>query len=289
MEVGIDVLHKETRNNRIMKYMLYKWIQSNLILRRIIISLTNKLQIIENMVVMNNIHSKKNRINMLVGTNQKFICHDLSYIRDSNIIMSGKENIIQIDANSQILGEKKLVFYINGANNRIIIGEGSIIRSTTFFIKGDNNIIRLDDNISCYGAEFHIEQDDNEIIIGEGTTFHGRAGYPVHMAVDEGSRILIGEDCMLSNGIQIRSSDSHSIISQEGERLNQAEDVVIGNHCWLSLGCIVLKGTKIASNCIVGAGAICTKKYLEERCVIAGNPAQIVKRNVDWDRKLYKA
>lgn len=49
------------------------------------------------------------------------------------------------------------------------------------------------------------------------------------------------------------------------------------------MGCKILKGTIIPSNTIVGAGALLTKSYEEENTIIAGAPAQIVKRNVFWD------
>lgn len=135
------------------------------------------------------------------------------------------------------------------------------------------------------GAEFHIEQDNNCLNIKKGTTFHGRNGYPVHIALDEGSSITINEDCMFSNGIQIRSTDSHSIIDSTGKRINYAEDITIGEHCWIGLGCIILKGTTIAPHTVVAAGSICTTEYHKGNCIIAGNPAKVVKENIDWDRK----
>ena len=38
----------------------------------------------------------------------------------------------------------------------------------------------------------------------------------------------------------------------------------------------------------MATGAICTKKYEEEHCVLAGNAAKIVKRQIDWERKFVK-
>jgi len=146
-------------------------------------------------------------------------------------------------------------------------------------------VIELKDDISAFGAEFHIEQNGNYLQIRKGTTFHGRNGYPIHIALDEGSTVLIDEDCMFSNGIQIRSTDSHSITDIKGNRINYAENIKIGKHCWIGLNCIILKGTQIAPHTVVAAGSICTSSYLRENCIIAGNPARIVKQNIDWDRK----
>lgn len=102
----------------------------------------------------------------------------------------------------------------------------------------NNNVICLENNVSAYGAEFHIEQDNNCLNIKKGTTFHGRNGYPVHIALDEGSSITINEDCMFSNGIQIRSTDSHSIIDSTGKRINYAalENIrKTSNGMWISI------------------------------------------------------
>ena len=133
------------------------------------------------------------------------------------------------------------------------VAKCELVAKMPFRINGNNNVICLENNVSVYGAEFHIEQDNNCLNIKKGTTFHGRNGYPVHIALDEGSSITINEDCMFSNGIQIRSTDSHSIIDSTGKRINYAEDITIGEHCWIGLGCIILKGTTIAPHTVVAA------------------------------------
>lgn len=46
---------------------------------------------------------------------------------------------------------------------------------------------------------------------------------------------------------------------------------------WIGLNALILKGTIIGDNCVVGAGAVVKGKF-PANCVIAGNPAKIVKR-----------
>ena len=48
---------------------------------------------------------------------------------------------------------------------------------------------------------------------------------------------------------------------------------------------IVLKNAYIPNNCIVGGGTVVTGQFNEENIVLGGNPARIVKRNVDWTHK----
>lgn len=268
-----------------LKSVLRNLVYKSLFLRRVTLLAMNTLKIGENSLIADNIHFQKNNIRMNDGKSQRVVCADTSFLRDCKVLMTGKENVIEVNAETEIYGGRGQTFHVDGNNNHIMIGENSKIRNTTFYIQGSNNTIILEDNISCFGAEFQMRQDGNQLMIGEGTSFHGRDGYPVHIVCDEGSNVIIGEDCMLSKDIQIRSSDSHSIVDLCGNRLNPAEDVCIGDHVWISLGAIILKGTKIPSHTVIAAGAICTKKYTEEYTIIAGNPAKVVKRQIDWDRK----
>lgn len=206
-------------------------------------------------------------------------------IQNNVFRIEGNNNTVEINDDVEILGNGKQSICILGNNNQIIIEDRCKIKDSSFFISGDNNIIHVSKDYSGIGVEFHIEQKCNELHVGHGTTMHGRGSRTVHIALDEGTKIIIGEDCMFSNDIQIRSSDSHSIVDLDGKRLNQAKDIKIGNHCWLGLGCLLLKGTEISDFTVVAAGSICTKKYIEPNVILAGNPAQIVKRNVNWDRK----
>jgi len=43
-----------------------------------------------------------------------------------------------------------------------------------------------------------------------------------------------------------------------------------------------MKNVTIPNECIVGAGSVVTKRFDKEYCVIAGNPARVVRENVQW-------
>ena len=51
---------------------------------------------------------------------------------------------------------------------------------------------------------------------------------------------------------------------------------------------LVLKGTNIGNNSVVGAGSICNKKYKEDHVLITGNPAKIMQQDLNWDRERLK-
>src|SRR5690606_7167657 len=101
-----------------------------------------------------------------------------------------------------------------------------------------------------------------------------------------GCDVLIGSHCMLSREIEIRTSDSHSVLDRRNlKRLNMPASVTIGDHVWLGLRCIISKGATIPDDTIVGAGAFVNKPFDEPGIVLAGTPAQIVKRNITWQRR----
>lgn len=266
------------------KSELIKILQNNSLLRKTALKCFNKINLGENSLNVSNIHFKNNYIRMK-GIKNNLTCAGQSFLQHCKIYIVGTNNTVIINEKTEFYGENLQNFHIDGKNNQILIGKNCKIRNTTFFIRGNNNVIELKDDISAFGAEFHIEQNGNYLQIRKGTTFHRRNGYPIHIALDEGSTVLIDEDCMFSNGIQIRSTDSHSITDIKGNRINYAENIKIGKHCWIGLNCIILKGTQIAPHTVVAAGSICTSSYLRENCIIAGNPARIVKQNIDWDRK----
>lgn len=252
--------------------------------KAMILKLRNRLHCSGNVCLLENIHCQRNRIT-LKGTQTELRCDPSAVLRDSTVYLEGNLNSMMIGEGTSLYGEGANIAYICGNDNRIIIGNHCTLRKVSFFIRGSGNTIVIGDHCSAYNTQFHIEQNGNEIVVGTGTTFHGRDEQAIHMAADEGSCIHIGKDCMFAHSTQIRSTDSHSIVDLNGKRLNPARDVVIGDHCWIGLQCIILKGTEIPSHCVAAAGAVCSKKYTESNSVIAGNPARVVKHEIDWDRK----
>lgn len=92
---------------------------------------------------------------------------------------------------------------------------------------------------------------------------------------------------MLSTKILIRSSDGHSVIdATTGAVINEtAEKIIIGDHVWIGTEAMILKNSQIGSNSIVGAKSIINKKFTDENVVIAGIPAKIVKKGINWRRE----
>ena len=59
---------------------------------------------------------------------------------------------------------------------------------------------------------------------------------------------------------------------------SEAKPITIGDNCWIGMNTVVLPGVILGNHTIVGAGSIVTKSFSEGNCIIAGNPAKIIKR-----------
>ncbi len=174
---------------------------------------------------------------------------------------------------------KKVHIDIRGKNNTLTIGDFCQLSGASIAISGDNNHVVIGPWSILHGTDICIEDSGSKIHIGPGCRFLGR----VELAAIEGTRITIGGDCLFSGDVHIRTGDSHSVLNLGGQRINPSEDVAIGDHVWVGSRVTCLKGAQIPDHSIVGACALVTGKFEEPNCVLAGVPAKVVKRGVDWD------
>jgi acetyltransferase-like isoleucine patch superfamily enzyme len=169
---------------------------------------------------------------------------------------------------------------ISGKNNRLEIGEGAILWNAKIQLTGSNLFCHIGAHTRIRGGTFVVTDDNSRLEIGDATTMTG----PVIVA-QGGARIVLGQDCMVAYGSDIRCSDGHSVIDTvSGETLNPAADVVIGNHVWIGIHSQILKGLTIADHAIVAARSVVTRS-VTGGTVVGGNPAKTLRTGVTWDRR----
>ena len=172
------------------------------------------------------------------------------------------------------------VVQISGSYNQVLVENGAVMKKVKFYICGNHNRIHIYSGVSLEKTVIHIE-DNNCLIEVRENTYIG----PSHLACTENGRsIVIGKDCMLSSNINVRTGDSHSIIDENGSRINPAESVLIGDHVWIGEGAKIMKGVQIMDSSIVASGSIVTHSF-PSNVIIGGNPAKIIKSNVGWDKR----
>lgn len=176
---------------------------------------------------------------------------------------------------------RKLRIKDNGIDNFIQIAEHCNINNCEFLFHGNNNSIIIGDRVKLDGVTFWIEDDNNIINIGRKCTFE----IGTQLAACEGTKIIIGEDCMFSNNISIRTTDSHSILDNNNNRINESKDIRIGNHVWVGLQSLILKGSIVGDNSIIGARSVVSSSSPHlSNCIIAGHPVKIIRSDINWSR-----
>lgn len=205
----------------------------------------------------------------------RIMCRCYRIVGINSIKNKGKNNHILFE--STLLRRCKI--YINGSNNRIWIQGTSVLKNCTFHIIGDNCNVILANHTVAYNTTFYIEDDNGSIEVGEKCLFSGKSEF----AVIEGTKIQIGDNCLFSSNIDVRTGDSHSIVDEVGKRINFSKDIYIGNHNWVGTRVTILKGGATRENTVIGAGAILTQGVGEPNVCVAGIPAVVVKRNINWD------
>ena len=91
------------------------------------------------------------------------------------------------------------------------------------------------------------------------------------------NEISIGDDAAISENEIIMDSDVHRICGTAN-----TAPIVIGNHVWIGMGAIILKGVHIGDNAVIAAGSVVTHD-VPSNTVVAGNPAKVIKSNVRWE------
>lgn len=139
---------------------------------------------------------------------------------------------------------------------------------------GYDSKIYLGKSISIGPGVNIIAKDKARLSIGENTYFTSDSHIE---AVDS---IVIGSDCAISWGVTIIDNNHHKVITKiQKEEIDT--NLVIGNHVWIGCNVTILKGTEIGNNCIVAAGSV-VKGVFSDNMLIAGNPAKVVKEEVNW-------
>lgn len=101
--------------------------------------------------------------------------------------------------------------------------------------------------------------------------------------------IHIGENTAIGGNCKILDNDFHPLDAEQRLKLMQdahggeatdlipAREIHIGKNCFLGCNSIILKGTVLGDNCVVGAGAVVCGKF-EDGSMIVGNPGKVIEK-----------
>lgn len=87
-------------------------------------------------------------------------------------------------------------------------------------------------------------------------------------------KISIGKGCYIAPNVGL-ITQNHNL--QDLDERIEAQSIILGKSCWLGMNSMILPGVHLGDHTVVGAGSIVTKSFPLGHCVIAGNPARIIK------------
>jgi len=92
--------------------------------------------------------------------------------------------------------------------------------------------------------------------------------------------IHIGANCLIASGTTILSHDHCKRVDNQPLLV----DTYIGKNCFIAVNSTILPGVKIGDEVVVGAGSVVTKD-VPSNCIVAGNPAKVIRQNVRLNNK----
>lgn len=192
------------------------------------------------------------------------------------VIFATDHSIVHIKEGVTI-GAKTYV--VADGHSNILISEKTYIGNDTKLFTGGNAELILKDKIfirKTARIESHLGAS---VYIGENSSFESG----LIMIAAKQSKIEIGDDNMFSFDVKLHVG-AHEIIEQNAEKsITNKSDIITEEHVWVGLGATLLPGCHIGHNSIVGAGSVVTKR-IEPHCTCAGNPAKVLRTDVDWER-----
>lgn len=191
----------------------------------------------------------------------------------------GNKNFIWLDP-SVATRAVSVKFSARAEDNIIALGNAAFSRAKVSF-NGSRNVLLVEESTQKLGFNATLGGNQNLIQIGPDVSINSAD----LLASGYGARVIIGKGCMISYGVRVRTSDSHSIIDLEnGAVINSPQSVAIDEDVWLAADVMVLKGVHIGRGSIIAARSVVTRD-VPPCTLMAGTPARKVRSNVSWLRQ----
>lgn len=191
---------------------------------------------------------------------------------------------------------KKMINKINNYRfrNRVIF-KGKVDFSHTSKINLTNGSkkedIVLNDRCRMYGSL--ISKFNGKIYIEENV----KIGFDTILAAT--NSILIKKGSALAHNIKIYDNNNHPVNPEDRKimynspwdskyrtwKYSVSAPIIIGENVWIGADARINKGVTIGDNSIVAAGSVVTKN-VPANCIVAGNPAKVVKTDIQNEPRL---
>jgi acetyltransferase-like isoleucine patch superfamily enzyme len=155
----------------------------------------------------------------------------------------------------------------------------------------DKNDIILDDHVWMFGSLG--SQNHGKIVFGKYSKIGGNSVVTAVKSVTIGDYTAIGDNVVITDNNEHSINPEDRLIMRKTDenspyrlwRFSDSKPVVIGRNVWIGARSRICKGVTIGDNSIVAANAVVTKD-VPENSIAAGNPARIVKTDIDQSPRL---
>lgn len=168
--------------------------------------------------------------------------------------------------------------------NLVVVLPGAHLDRCSFVFRGKGNVVVIGPDARLKLVALRVGGRDGTAVVGARSTWASGTLISGGWHGAPPVSVVVGADCMISNGVVLRTTDSHGIFDAgTGERLNDPEDVLVHEHVWLGNGARASKGARIDANAILGQLSLATGT-LQPGGLYAGVPAKLLRSRVTWSR-----
>lgn len=169
---------------------------------------------------------------------------------------------------------------INVIKTKIIFPKARLIRFP-FDIRG-KKYIKYGKNFTtgtgCRLEAYKFDKKKPKLEIGNNVQINDY----VHLSCAES--LIIGDNVLIASKVYITDLNHGSYSGEKQsspqeiakERKIYTKPVKIGNNVWIGENVSVLSGVEIGENAVLGANSVVTKD-IPKNCIVAGNPAKVIK------------
>lgn len=187
-----------------------------------------------------------------------FKMHGKNFIAGKNVVIKGMKNIVcngvlRLGVNYRGYEHEKDIILLNVQGKLIFRGNYSIGKGCRYDI-GRNAVVSI-------GSGGYINSN-SLIIIHEG--------------------LEIGDNCSISWNCQFLDTDFHSL-NINGKIKASAGSITIGNNVWIGCNVKIYKNVIVPDGCVIASDSVLKTQFFEKNVLIGGNPARILKTNINWE------
>jgi acetyltransferase-like isoleucine patch superfamily enzyme len=181
-----------------------------------------------------------------------------------------KKSII-VHPHTKIYGQKNLK-----ANGELTIG----LNNTGHSHPCDKTVLNVEGQL-VFSGKYSVGRGSRIYIRKQAIAIFGKDGYMNNdTEINIAHNLIVGDNTVIAWKCQFLDTDFHKI--EYSGKKPIVNSIRIGNRVWIGCNSRIYKGSVIADGCVVAADSVVRGQFLEPNCLIGGNPAKTLKRDITW-------